>query len=79
MDEMRISFCYEKETKILFQILPFYNLLNEKSRIKHLTNIDLLHKLPFYDELNIYELSNAFGWYARSYKVEIVDSKDLLT
>ena len=63
----------------MFQILPFYNLLNEKSRIKDLTNIDLLHKLPFYDELSIFELSDAFGWYARSYKVEIVESKDLLT
>ena len=37
-----------------------------------------LEELPFYDELNIYEISRAFGWYARSYKVEIVDSKDPL-
>ena len=49
----------------------------EKPRIKHLKNIDLLHELPFYDELNIYEMSKSFGLYARSYKAEIVDSKDL--
>ena len=32
--------------------------------------MDLLQELPFYDELNIYEISKAFGWYARSYEVE---------
>ena len=38
----------------------------------------LLHKLPFYEELNVVEISKAFQGYARSYKVEILDSKDLL-
>ena len=58
----------EKETKRLFQILPFYNVLTEKPKIKGLKNIDLLHELPFYDEVKIYEMSKAFRWYARSYK-----------
>ena len=40
------------DKKIFFQILPFYNVLIEKPKIKHLSNIELLHELPFYDELN---------------------------
>ena len=73
-----MSLTDEKEAKRLFQILPFYNALIKKPKIKRLTNIDLLLELPIYDELDIYETSKAFGWYARSYKVEIVDSKDPL-
>ena len=47
-------------TKKLFQILPFYNVLIEKPKIKHLSNIELLHELPFYDELSALEKSKAF-------------------
>ena len=36
--------------KELLQILPFYNALIKKPKIKHLSNIELLHELPFYDE-----------------------------
>ena len=36
----------------------------------------LLHELPFYDELSVVEISKAFQRYARSYKIEITDSKD---
>ena len=61
-----------------FQELPFYNAATEKPKIRGLINIDLLQKLPFYDELNIMQISKAFGWYARIYKVETVDSKDPL-
>ena len=50
----------------------------EKPDIKKLSNIELLHDLPFYDELSITEISKAFRRYARSYKVEIVDSRDPL-
>ena len=57
-------------------ILKFFKW---KTKIKGLKNINLLHEFPFYDELNIYEISKAFGWYARSYKAEIVDSKYPLT
>ena len=78
MGIIKMSLWNEKEAKRLFQILPFYNVLIEKPKIKGLKNIDLLHELPFYDELNIYETLKSFGWYIRSYKVEIVDSKDLL-
>ena len=65
-------------TKKLFQILPFYNVLTEKPKLKHLSNIELLHELSFYDELSVVKKSNAFKGYARSYKVEIIDPKDPL-
>ena len=39
---------------------------------------ELLHELPFYDELSVIKKSNAFKGYARSYKVEIIESKDPL-
>ena len=31
------------DTKKLFQILPFYNVLVKKLKIKHLSSIELLH------------------------------------
>ena len=54
------------DTRRLFQIFPFYNAFIEKPEIKRLSNIELLHELPFYEG------------YARRYKPEIVDSKDPL-
>ena len=50
----------------------------ETPKIKHLSNIELLQKLTFYDELSITEVSNTFKRYARSYKVEIIYAKDPL-
>ena len=67
-----------KEAKKLFQILLFYNFLIEKPKIKHLSNIELLHELPFYDKLSVAEISKAFKRYARSYEVEIIEPKDPL-
>ena len=61
-----------------FSSTSFYNVLIEKPEIKKLSNIELLHELPFYDELSITEISKAFKRYARSYKVEIVDHTDPL-
>ena len=46
-----MRFWDERETKRLLQKLPFYNVPIEKPRIKSLKNIDLLHEIPFYDEL----------------------------
>ena len=59
------KFWKEKEAKELFQMLPFYNALIEKPKLKHLSNILLLHELPFYDKLSVVEIS-------RSYKVEVI-------
>ena len=69
---------WNTNTSIIFQILPFYNTLIEKPKIKHLFNKELFHELPFYDELSVVKSSNAFEGYARSYRVEIVESKDPL-
>ena len=50
----------------------------EKACIKRVKNIDLLHELPFYDELSVVEISQAFKRYTRNYKIEKIDSKDPL-
>ena len=50
----------------------------DKPIIKPLKNIDLLAELPFYNQLNIIRTEHAFSGYAMSYKVEIVDKKDLI-
>ena len=49
-----------------------------KPKIKRLKNIHLLAELPFYDQLNIIRTEYAFSGYAMSYKVEIVDKKDVI-
>ena len=54
----------EKEATRLFQELPFYNAPIEPY-IKRLNSIDLQR-----------ETSKAFKGYARSYSIEIIDSKD---
>ena len=36
----------------------------------------MLLELPFYDELNIVNKSKAFTGHAKSYSIEIIDSKD---
>ena len=71
-------FWNEKKAKELFQILPFYNVLIKKTKINHLSNTELLHELPLYDELSDVEISKALKRYVRSYKIEIIDSKDPL-
>ena len=57
--------------------LPFLMYLL-KTENKTLKKIDLLAELSFYDQLNIIKTDQAFKGYARSYKVEIVDKKDLI-
>ena len=46
--------------------------------VKKLNNVQLMKELPFYDELNIVKNKSAFGGYGRSYKIEIVDKKDVV-
>ena len=53
-----MSFSDEKEAKRLFEELSFHNVLIEKPRIKHSKNKDLLHELPFYDELHIENITS---------------------
>ena len=61
-----------------FKKLPFYNVSIEKPKIKHVKNIDLLAEQPFYDKLNIIKTDEVFKRHAKSYKVEIVEKKDLI-
>ena len=46
----------------LLKILPFYNILFDfmkQSKIKKLTNVELLNELPFYSGLNVKEIAEA--------------------
>ena len=67
----------EKKQKNYFKNFHFI-IHSSKSQIKGLKNIDLLHELPFYDQLSIYEMTKAFKWYAKTHNVELVNSKDPL-
>ena len=59
-----------------FQELPFYNKHIEKPKSKRLKNIDLLSKLPFYEELDVIKTNHAFRVYSMSYKFETIERKD---
>ena len=61
-----------------FKELPFYNKPIEKPKIKRLKNINQLAELPFYEQLSVIKTNQAFRGYAMSYKVEIVERKDLI-
>ena len=71
-----MSFGDEKEAKIFFKELRFYNALTKKPYIKRLNNIAILRELPFYGESNIVEICKIFKGYVRTYSIEIIDSKD---
>ena len=62
----------------IFKILPFYNSYIEPPKVKRLNNAELLRELPFYDELSIVKNKTAFSGYARTYKIEIVDKRDVV-
>ena len=62
----------------IFQLLLFYDSYIEKPRIKKLNNVQLFKTLPFYDEFNIVKNKAAFSDYDRSYKIEIVDKRDMI-
>ena len=46
-----------------FKELPFYNKLIEKPRVKRLTNIDELAKLPLYEQLSEIKTNHVFRGY----------------
>ena len=43
-----------------------------------MNNVQLLKELPFYDELSIIKNKTAFSGYAQSYKIEIVDKRNVV-
>ena len=59
-----------------FKELLFYNVSIKKPKIKHLSAINLLAELPFYEQLSVIKTDKVFSGYARSYEVEIVEKKD---
>ena len=64
-------------TKKLLQEQPFYKQSIKKPRIKKLRNFELLRELPFYDDINISRKEMALKGYAETYKVEIINNKNL--
>ena len=62
----------------IIQILPFYSTYIEKPEVKKLNNVELLKESPFYDELSIVKNKNAFSGYARTYKIEIADKRNVV-
>ena len=69
-----MSFWDWKEAKRLFHKLPIYFPIEKY--VKLLNDIDLLHELPFFNELTIVKTSKLYREYARSYRIERIDSKD---
>ena len=61
-----------------FKELPFYNKPIKKPKVKRLKNIDRLAELPFYEQLSVIKTNQAFTGYAMSYKVGIIERKDLI-
>ena len=62
----------------IFKILPFCNSYIDKPKVKKLNNVQILKELPFYNELSIAKNKIAFSGYGRSYKIEIVDKRDVI-
>ena len=56
-----MSFSDENEIKRLVKEQPFYNVIIEKSKIKKVSNVDMLSELPFYDELSIVKQQKHLG------------------
>ena len=75
-----LKLCTELYSKSLLYLLTLltYNTFIGNPNIKRQKNIDLLHERSFYDKFSILKILQAFKRYARSYKIEIIDSKDPL-
>ena len=66
------------DAKDYFKEVPFYDKLIEKPKVKRLKNIYRLAELPFYEQLSVIKINQAFTGCAMSYKVEIIERKDLI-
>ena len=67
-----------RDANKIFKILPFCDSYIKKPKVKKLNNVQLLKELPFYDDLSIVKNKTAFSGYAQSYKIEIVDKRDVV-
>ena len=63
--------------KKLLSDQPFYKEPIKKPRFKKLSNYESLRELPFYDDINISRNERALRGYAETYKVEIINNKNL--
>ena len=63
--------------KKLLQEQPFYKQPIKNRRIKKLSNLELLRELSFFDDINILRNERAFTGYAETYKVEIINNRNL--
>ena len=63
------------DTVEYFKEIPFYKKPIKKPKQKRLKNIDRLVELPFYKQLSVTKLNQAFQGYAMSYKVELIEKK----
>ena len=64
-------------TKKLLQEQPFYKQSIKKPRIKKLRNQELLRELAFCDDINISRKERPFKGYSETYKVEIINNRNL--
>ena len=67
------------DNKQVLKMLPFYNVLIDFIKsvtVNRYCNAKFMSELPFYKDLNVEEISEAFKRHAKSYRVEIVDKKD---
>ena len=63
--------------KKLLSEQPFCEQPIKKLRIKKWSNQELLRELPFYDDINISKNEWTFRGYAKTYKVEIINNRNL--
>ena len=61
-----------------FKELSFYNKPIEKQKIKCLKKHWSISRTSFYEQLSVIKTNQTFKGYAMSYKVEIVERKDLI-
>ena len=64
----------KKKQKVFFKNFHFI-MFSLKNNVLNILKTDLLHELPFYNELNIEQILKAFKKYARSYKIEITHER----
>ena len=64
-------------TKGLLCKQPFCKESIKKARVEKLNNNELLHELPFSDDINISRKKMAYKKYAETYEVEIINGKSL--
>ena len=63
--------------KKLLQEQPFYKQPIKKPPIKKLSNQELSRELLYYDDINILRNEGTFRGYAKTYKAEIVNNRNL--